>query len=111
MKTLLRLNGKHSAQHPCDLRLDARKAQGIVTDTLKGVIGLFAREHIICRGTKRIDICPRALVSLFLILLDGRKAGLYDHGKALALLRHILSCRAEVDELDVAIAANEDIIG
>ena len=85
---------RHAAQQRFLLLLGERNAQAarknqlIVQQAIERLRRRFAREAIIERGAQRVDIRPRAL-ALVLVLLNGRKAVLECDGHRLAAERRL----------------------
>ena len=115
----LMLAHRHAAQQRFLLLLGERHAQAarenqfIVQQTIKRLRRRFARETIIKRGAQRIDVRPRAL-ALVLVLLNGCKAVFERDGHRFAAERrlagtakieqpHAASLKHQVVGTDVAV--------
>ena len=75
------------------------------------VYDLLARNDVVERCAKRVNVRPRTLLAACAVLLRRRKARLEQNRHSLVLTAYVASRRAEVDQLDSAVICNDNILG
>ena len=116
MQTILRLDGKTAhddvRQLVRHLHQFADGRQTIRLDpALQTVDGCFPGQHLVDGGTHRINVGKGTLLRGGGILLLRRIAGLENNGQALFVIAGRNSCRAEIQNFNLAVVADENIVG
>ena len=76
----------------------------------QGVDECLAGNQRIERRAQGVDVAPRALIALRIILLRRRKARFQEDGHALVLRTHEVTGGAEVDQLDPSVVRDDDVL-